>query len=497
MCSYRKRSTDQLGEDLAVLSAQLASAMCRWLVLLAEFDRRSGWSDSGARSCAQWVSWRCAVSPGTAREYVRVARALEHLPRTTALFARGELSYSKVRAITRLEDVAREDELLAVVKETTATQLERIVRGYRSVTRLERDAAHGHATRFLRLRQEEDGSVRVSGRLTAEEGAVLVAALDGAREELWAQQREDPVAAAVRRHGGAGPPDDTAPVEDPPDAAGEDHDPEEVRHVGYADALVLLADTALASPEISGRSAPERHQVVVHVDAGALTAREPTPSGHLADGEALAPSVVRRLCCDATLVTALDHAGRTLDVGRRSRAIPPALRRALHARDGGCRFPGCGATRRLDAHHVEHWADGGDTCAANLVSLCRHHHRALHEGGFSMAMVSDGEPEFRRPDGIRIEPHPRAPCVEGRTRLRRRGVSARTLGRLQPALRQGPRRRGAPADGAAGVGQSTSRRSTAHRDSSWRLESWSFRSTALTCASTVLAEMCSRAAISL
>ncbi len=426
MCSYDDRSTEQLGEDLAVLSAQLASALCRWLMLLAEFDRRSGWSDVGARSCAQWVSWRCAVSPGTAREYVRVARALEHLPRTTGLFARGELSYSKVRAITRLEDVTREDELLAVVKDATATQLERVVRGYRSVVRLERDATDAHAMRFLRLRQEEDGSVRVSGRLSAEEGAVLVAALDGAREQLWAQQREDPVVAAVRRHG-AGSTDVTELDGNAPDAAGEDHDAEEVRRVGYADALVLLADTALASPEISGRSAPERHQVIVHVDAGALTAREPAAGGHLADGEALAPSVVRRLCCDATLVTAVDHAGRTLDIGRRSRAIPPAIRRALHARDGGCRFPGCGATRRLDAHHVEHWADGGDTCAGNLVSLCRHHHRALHEGGFSMAVIPDGEPEFRRPDGSRIPQHPRAPCVEGRTRLRCRGVSAGTL----------------------------------------------------------------------
>jgi len=103
------------------------------------------------------------------------------------------------------------------------------------------------------------------------------------------------------------------------------------------------------------------------------------------------------------------------------------MRRALLARDGGCRFPGCAATRRLDAHHVEHWADGGETAAANLLSLCRHHHRALHEGGFSVVIASGGEPEFRRPDGTPIEPHPRAPCVEGRTRLRRRGVSAGTL----------------------------------------------------------------------
>lgn len=405
-----------------MLAAQLASAVCRWLVLLAEFDRRSGWSDAGARSCAQWISWRCAMSPGAAREHVRVARALGTLPRTTALFARGELSYSKVRAITRLEDVAREDELLAVAKDATATQLERVVRGYRTVVQLERDAAASHASRFLRLREEEDGSVRVSGRLTAEEGAVLRAALDAAREELWTQEREDPIAAAVARHTATERED-----ADPPDAAAEDHDAEELRQAGHADALLLIADTALASSGLAGRSAPERHQVVVHLDLDALAAGRAAESGHLGDGEALAPSVVRRLCCDATLVTALDQRGHTLDVGRRTRAIPPAMRRALLARDGGCRFPGCAATRRLDAHHVEHWADGGITSAANLVSLCRRHHRALHEGGFSMAVAPDGEPEFRGPDGGRIEPHPRAPCVAARTRLRRRGVSAGTL----------------------------------------------------------------------
>lgn len=405
------RSTEQLGEDLARLSAQIASALCRWLQLLAEFDRRAGWSDAGARSCAQWVGWRCALSPGTAREYVRVATALERLPRTTALFARGELSYSKVRAISRLADVTREDELLAIVKDATASQLERVVRGYRSVARLEEDAVRTHARRFLHVRSEEDGSIRINGRLTADEGAVLLAALDRGREELWSQAAEDPVGSAVKRHVAA---------TEPADAADERHDPGDVRAAGYADAMVLLADTALASPALSGRSAPERHQVVLHVDADSL-------EGRLAGGEVLAPSVVRRLCCDATLVAAVDRAGRTLDVGRRTRAIPPALRRALQARDGGCRFPGCRATRLLDAHHVEHWADGGATAADNLVSLCRHHHRAIHERGFAVVVGEAGEPEFRRPDGSPIAPHPVGPCVEGRTRLRRRGVSAGTL----------------------------------------------------------------------
>ncbi len=417
MRSLETRSTDQLGEDLALLSAQIASALCRWLQLLAEFDRRSGWADAGARTCAQWVGWRCALSPGTAREYVRVARSLDRLPRTTALFARGELSYSKVRAVSRLEDVTREDELLAMAKDATAGQLERIVRGYRSVARLEQDAEHTHVHRFVHLRHDPDGGVRLTARLTAEEGAVLAAALDGAREELWSREREDPVTASVRRHHRGATPEDDA-------AAPAEHGPEQVRSAGYADALVLLADTALGTEEISGRSAPERHQVVVHVDVAALAGEQP---GHLGNGEPLAPSVVRRLCCDATLVTSVEDGGKTLDVGRRTRGIPPSIRRALQGRDRSCRFPGCSASRRLDAHHVEHWANGGETALTNLVLVCRHHHRALHEGGFRLLVRADGEPEFHRPDGRVIPPHPSAPRVAGRTRLRRRGVSAGTL----------------------------------------------------------------------
>lgn len=409
MRSLDARSTDQLADDLALLSAQLASTLCRWLQLLGEFDRRRGWVEAGARSCAQWVGWRCALSPGTAREYVRVAGALGDLPRTTELFSRGELSYSKVRAISRLERVEFEAELLGIARDATAAQLERVVRGYRSVVRLERDALTTHVERFLSLREEPDGSVRLSGRLTAEEAAVLRAALDEVRTQLWSQAD-------------ARVPD---PVEDP---AADRTDPKSARRAGYADALVLLADTALAR-EAAGRSAPERHQVVVHVDVGSLHAAAPeeAPRPNLASGEILAPSVARRLCCDATLVTATDRDGVTVDIGRRSRAIPPALRRMLSARDDGCRFPGCTARLGLDAHHVQHWADGGATRPDNLVTLCRHHHRALHEGGFTMSMEPDAPPLFFRPDGSVLETHPPAACVEGRTRGRRRNVSAGTL----------------------------------------------------------------------
>ncbi len=135
-------------------------------------------------------------------------------------------------------------------------------------------------------------------------------------------------------------------------------------------------------------------------------------------GSSLAVETARRLGCDASLVGIVDGArGEPLDVGRKTRAIPPPLRRALSARDGGCRFPGCGRTRFTEGHHVIHWADGGETTLDNLVTLCRHHHRLVHEGGFGLEARADcaGRERFvfYRPDGSRVEPNGRLPAVGG------------------------------------------------------------------------------------
>jgi len=143
----------------------------------------------------------------------------------------------------------------------------------------------------------------------------------------------------------------------------------------------------------------------VHVDPVALRDRDGEAA--LADGAAIAPEAARRVACDAALVPLFERAGRPLGVGRKTRSIPPALRRALASRDGGCRFPGC-TNRHVDAHHIEHWADGGRTDLDNLVQLCRHHHRLLHEGGYAVSHDGAGF-TFRRPDGRRLRPVPRRP----------------------------------------------------------------------------------------
>ena len=161
--------------------------------------------------------------------------------------------------------------------------------------------------------------------------------------------------------------------------------PRRSRGGSRAEALIAVADAFLAGGAGTGRTARaggDRYQVVVHADAAALSGEEPGGRCELDDGSPLAIETVRRLACDASIVQLLERDGQPLRIGRRTRTIPPALRRALNARDRGCRFPGCGSRRFLDAHHIEHWAKGGATDLDNLLLLCGHHHRLLHEGGY-------------------------------------------------------------------------------------------------------------------
>ena len=114
----------------------------------------------------------------------------------------------------------------------------------------------------------------------------------------------------------------------------------------------------------------------------------------------MAAETARRLSCDASVVALIENDdGEPLNVGRKTRTISAPLRRALNARDKGCRFPGCANARYIDAHHVEHWANGGETKPSNLVSLCRFHHRAVHEGGYRIEKLDDGALRFVSPKG--------------------------------------------------------------------------------------------------
>jgi Domain of unknown function (DUF222)/HNH endonuclease len=373
-------SLDQLGNEIAELSAHLDAATARLLDLIREFDAREGWN-AGFTSCAAWLSWRVGLAPGSAREHVRVARALGTLPLLAQALARGELSYAKVRALTRVATPETEERLLAVGRAGTADHVERIVRGWRRVDRQAeaREAALQHASRALHVYPDADGTVILRGRLTPEVGALLLQALAAAREALHQQSREK------------------EPAADPPTMVQQ-----------QADALALLAETALHHG-IDPGAPGERYQVVIHVDAEVLADPDRPGQSVLEDGARVPAGTSQRLACDASRVV-MRHGrnGRVVEVDARTRTIPPALRRALHHRDRGCRFPGCGV-RFGQGHHIRHWAQGGPSTLSNLALLCRRHHRAVHEEGYQLDRQPDGELRFRRPDGRLL---PQVPCPQ-------------------------------------------------------------------------------------
>ena len=239
---------DRLGDEIAELSAHLDAATALLLTLIREFDARGGWN-RGFRSCAHWLAWRVGLDLHAARERVRVARAVGTLPRLAEALARGELSYAKVRALTRVATPETEARLLAVGRAGTAAHVERMVRGWRRVERQAeaRTAARQYAARELHVREDEDGTVVIRGRLTPEVGALLMRALDAARETLYQRARSS-----------GGPPPSADPATATPTRAQQ-----------QADALALLAETALHQ-ELDPGAPGERYQVVVHVDATTL-----------------------------------------------------------------------------------------------------------------------------------------------------------------------------------------------------------------------------------
>jgi Domain of unknown function (DUF222)/HNH endonuclease len=379
---------DRLGDEIAELSAHLDAATARLLELIREFDAREGWNN-GFSSCAAWLSWRAGLDLGAARERVRVARALATLPRLAQALERGELSYAKVRALTRVATPETEERLLAAGRAGTACHVERIVRGWRRMDRKAEahDEARRHRTRALDVHQDEDGMVVIRGRLTPEAGAVIVQALAAAREALHQQGRSN----------------DADPTQ--MDASTEPLPLEQQQ----ADALALLAETALHHGLDPGAPG-ERYQVVLHVDAAVLTNPDAPGQSVLEDGPHVSAETSQRLACDASrMAMQHDPDGRLVEVSARTRTIPPALRRALQHRGHGCRFPGCHG-RFTQGHHIRHWAQGGPTTLSNLTLLCHRHHRAVHEEGYQVERQPNGELRFLRPDGRLL---PEVPSVSG------------------------------------------------------------------------------------
>jgi hypothetical protein len=378
-------TVEELGQEIASLSAHLDAAAHRLLDCIRRFDEASGWHEQGAVSCAHWLAWRLGWDPATAREKVRVARALGMLPAINESLRTARLSYAKVRALTRVATPENEAKLLEMALTATGAQLERLCRGYRGVLDGERTPAPEE--RSVRQRLLPGGMVKLELVLEPDEADLILRAVERAREVHASQagllETEAPSAPAV--------------AAEAPGVSAETCWP------SRADGAVKLAESFLAGNPVTGTGG-ERFQVMVHLDQEVL-GPDGAWAGTLEDGTRVSAETLRRVACDCGLV-ATGGDGEALNIGRRARSIPPAIRRALMLRDRGCAFPGCTHTAFLHGHHVEHWLHGGETSLDNLVMLCTFHHHLVHEGGWTVTAGADSVFAFHSPAGTLLAPEP-------------------------------------------------------------------------------------------
>ena len=382
--------------------------------------------------------------------------------------AKGEVGYSKVRALTRIGTPENEADLLNIGLHGTAQHFEKFVRLHRRAKRAEETerADAQHENRGFTFWHDDDGTVVLHGRFPPEMGARILSALDAAMAAHATEQpaagwddeglapEDVPAGTSVPRSSAAGAMMDSDAQEPrvrrqagdsreslphvPRGTSGQDSSSDDSttridtreavtarrredaqvflphvprgtfalgpsRTVRRADALAWMAER-MFEPADAPVLASDRHEIVVHVEAEVL-ADGRAGRCEIEHRTAIAAETARRLCCDAGIVPVVDGPnGEPLSVGRRTRSIPPAVRRALSSRDRGCRFPGCSATHRLHGHHVRHWANGGETSLDNLILLCPTHHRLVHEGGFDVQRLDDGAFRFTTAHGWTVRP---------------------------------------------------------------------------------------------
>ena len=283
-----------------------------------------------------------------------------------------------MRTFSRAATAQNEEQLLTLSRGADAEGVERLVRQVKQQACLD-DVQALIRSRSVSTRWDETGALVIQGRLTPEQGEVFLKALAKATEALTSRSGTTQSDA-----------EDT-----PPDTSTDAY------WARRADALVqVMADSLVGG----GTSTPgDRHQVHVHVSAETLagtntdTSSEPTTGTNAATStidvpaETLHPETIRRLACDGGLVTIIENTeGSPLSVGRKTRAIPPTIRRALLSRDRHCQFPGCTQDRYVEGHHIVHWAKGGETRLDNLVLLCGRHHRTVHEFGYRIERTHEG-----------------------------------------------------------------------------------------------------------
>jgi hypothetical protein len=378
-------SDEALEAALCTHAAHIAAAECRFVLMVAEVDRRGIWADQGALTCAHWLSWRCGLSVGVGREHVRVGRALAELPILRAAFQRGELSYSKVRAITRVATPAIEASLVEMAGYATASQLETIVSAFRRAAPDEGVAAlERHRQRYLHSYTDEDGMVVIKARLSPEDGATVLAAIEAARQELDDDRHMGEPAPGVS----AETPSAEAKAADQPFAA------------SCADALVAVCEARQGPTQGRPFASGPRASVVVHTDRQVLSDAGAEGCAYIEGVGAISAHTVQRLVCDAVVSAVSFTPDGTVVPEGRTRQVPGSMRRAVLTRDGGCRWPGCNRRRYVDVHHIVFVSQGGRTRLSNLTTLCRAHHRLVHEGGYHLKMDEHAQVTVTTPRGM-------------------------------------------------------------------------------------------------
>ena len=504
----RRARSAELEPQIIKLAGEINAADYRFLKLLAEFDDNHGWWGDGIKSFTHWLNYMIGLNEVVAREKVRVARALTDLPLIDEAFRLGKLSYSKVRAITRIGTPNNQDFLLMIAEYGTASHIEQLARKYRLCQRLDAEVDPDELwkkDRAFYYRIDEDGMYLFEGRLPAEEGAVIIKAIDMMRKAIRRERGDDPEQVQARimaqraqqqddqdesssrsdvqsepqsqkdqshglsqqqnDHGGpqdqidqtqAQPQDQqNQPQSQPQDQQGlsqqqNDKEPPHCQHStgnenvsqnvsaetfiqdinppdildDQASALTQLAEHYL---ETANKSSPhtslsEKYQVLLHINANEAHIDHQINQGdicHVENNKFLSREVARQLACDTHMRVVLeDDDGKVLNIGRKSRTIPRAIAHALNIRDGGCRYPGCTQHFWTDAHHVRHWAAGGETKLENLITLCRFHHTQLHKDVYEIK-VQDQDFVFINQDKEEIlrSIHPQFPVAEADDRV--------------------------------------------------------------------------------
>jgi Domain of unknown function (DUF222)/HNH endonuclease len=369
-----ERNDQELLEAVDASHRDASRAQRELLGHLAEVDRRALWRGSGARDMAHWLSMRQGISQWKARRWIAAAHALEHLTDLARALSRGELGIDKVVELARFADFETEAGLITWAKYVSAAAVRR--KADLEVRRAIDDVRQAERARFLNWWYFDDGNrLGMEAEFPAAQGAVVARALQRVTDTVPSMPgEEDPSFAEARR----------------------------------ADALV-----ALCSARIAADADPDRATVVVHTRLGDLVGTD--GSAEIEGGGRIHPETARRLLCDARVQTVLeDDGGEPVRLGRLTREPSPAMMRHLRYRDVECRFPGCGARRFTQAHHVVRWGDGGDTDLDNLVLVCFFHHRLVHEHGWKLQR-DDGGVRWFRPNGTVHAVAPLTPRGRGQT----------------------------------------------------------------------------------